>query len=215
MSFTGQNCVDLARETLNDAAKTRYTDASLLLFLNAGLGVLALLRPDLFVIVAALATSTGSAEQDLTASDARALRLYEILRISGGNVIEKCDKDALDRFYPGWMIADAGNPENWMVSPEDPRQESGTKYFLSPPPSSALQVVAKYVQAPVALALADIAQVPDAYKDPLAHYIVFRAESKDDEHVVDQRAAQAMTVFLQSVGLAKEAKVVMNDGKPT
>lgn len=214
MSFTGQNLIDLSRETLNDTAKARYTDAALLLFANAALGTLCMLRPDLFVIVATLDTVASSAEQDIKTQDARAIRLYWVYRIAGGNVIEKCDMDALNRFYPGWMTSDASEPENWMVNPEDPKQDSGTKYFLSPPPTSAIDVVVKYVQAPAAIALGDAVPVPDPYKDALAHYVVGRAESKDDEHVIEQRATQAMQMFLSSIGMAKEAKTVVNDGRP-
>lgn len=215
MAFTGQQLVDLARETLNDSAKTRYTDAVLLSFANAALGSLCLLRPDIFVIVGlTVATVASTAEQDLKAHDPRAMRLLWIYRITNGNVVEKCDMDALNRFFPGWMVQSSGDPENWMTHPEDAKQDLGTKYYLSPPPLSGKTLVVKYVQAPAAIALGDNVPAPDPYKDPLAHYIVFRAESKDDEHVIDQRAAQAMSLFMQATGLSKEAKVFMNDGKP-
>jgi hypothetical protein len=215
MSFTGQNVVDLARETLNDSAKARYTDASLLLFANAALGSLALLRPDLFIVVASVATVADTPEQDIAAADARAIKLYHVYRVVDGDAVEECDADALSRFYPGWMTADADIPENWMRHPEDPRQDSGTKYLLSPPPATGTLMVCKYAKAPAQFALGDTVPVTDPYRDALAHYIVFRAESKDDEHVVAGRAQTAMQVFMQSVGLAKENKIVMNDGKPT
>lgn len=218
MAFTGQQLVDLARETLNDAAKERYTDTSLLLFANAGLGALALLRPDLFVVVdMAVAIVPGVAEQDLAAHDANALRLMWIYRISNGNAVEKCDLDSLARFFPGWAIADAGEPENWMFHPEDPKQESGTRYALSPPPITGTTLVAKYVKGPTRTAItlgAAVPNAPDGFMDALAHYIIFRAESKDDESVVDQRAAAAMLLFMQQIGLARDAKVFMNDGQP-
>lgn len=216
MSFTGQHLVDLARETLNDAIKTRYTDVSLILFANAGLGALCLLRPDLFVVTAALATVTATAEQDIATADAAAIKLYWVYRVVGGNVIQPVDLDALNSFSPGWMVADVDDPVEWARHPEDPKQESGTKYYLNPPPKAGVQVLAKYVKAPLrtVITLAAVVPVPDAYMDPLAHYILFRAESKDDEHVIEQRATQAMQFFLQSIGKARDAKVFMNDGKP-
>lgn len=217
MSFTGQQLLDLSRETLNDTAKARYTDASLLLFANAALGTLALLRQDLFVQTISLTTTPASAEQDAASANADIINLYWVYRVNNGDAIQKCDMDPLSRFSPGWMTADAGTPENWMKHPEDAKQDKSTKYLLSPPPQAGVEVIAKVALAPTrtAVALGSAVPVPDPYMDALAHYIVFRAESKDDEHVVEQRATQAMTVFLQSINLAKEAKPVMNDGRST
>lgn len=214
MAFTGQNLIDLARETLNDSAKARYTDPALLKFGNAAIGALALLRPDLFEVIKKVATVAATADQDIASVLPNAMRLYDILRIDGGDVVEECDKDVLTRFYPGWMVADAGNPENWMRHPEDPKQESGTKYYLSPPPATGVQLWVKATECPANILVSDPVPVPNAYIDCLAHYIIFRAESKDDENVVDQRAAQAMLLFMQQTGMAKDAKVFMNDGRP-
>lgn len=214
MSYTLQNVADLARETLNDSAKARYTDAALTKFGNAALGALCLLRPDLFETVAKLATVAGKAQQDIATADPLAIRLYDVMYVDAGDVLTRVDKHALDRFFPGWMTADADTPTDWMVSPEDPKQEAGTQYFLSPPPATGVQVWCKYVKSPAQLALADTVPVPEPYKGVLAHYIVFRAESKDDENVVEQRAAQAMLLFMQQIGMAKEAKVFMDNGRP-
>ena len=49
MAFTYESVVGLARTPLNDADKARYTDATLLAFVNHGLLTLAKRRPDLFV----------------------------------------------------------------------------------------------------------------------------------------------------------------------
>lgn len=48
MPYTAQQILDMARVPLNDAAKTRYTDATLLGYLNAALLLLRKRRPDLF-----------------------------------------------------------------------------------------------------------------------------------------------------------------------
>ena len=49
MALTYQSVVDLARIPLNDTAKTRYSDAQLLLFANHGMLTLTKRRPDLFI----------------------------------------------------------------------------------------------------------------------------------------------------------------------
>lgn len=48
MSYTMQQVVDRGRLPLNDAAKTRYLDAELLGYVNEGIALLKIKRPDLF-----------------------------------------------------------------------------------------------------------------------------------------------------------------------
>lgn len=47
--MTAQEVIDLARVPLNDELKSRYTDADMLRFLNAGLSQLKRSRADLFL----------------------------------------------------------------------------------------------------------------------------------------------------------------------
>lgn len=49
MAFTYQSVVDLARIPLNDTDKVRYSDATLLAFVNHGMLTLTKRRPDLFI----------------------------------------------------------------------------------------------------------------------------------------------------------------------
>lgn len=49
MAFTYQSVIDLARIPLNDADKTRYSDADLLAYANHGMLALVKRRPDLFI----------------------------------------------------------------------------------------------------------------------------------------------------------------------
>lgn len=48
-AYTMQQVLDLARESLNDDDKVRYTDVSLLKFANDGLDEIYMLRPDVFI----------------------------------------------------------------------------------------------------------------------------------------------------------------------
>ena len=49
MAFTYQTVVDLARKSLNDEDKVRYSDSDLLLFANHGMLALVKRRPDFFI----------------------------------------------------------------------------------------------------------------------------------------------------------------------
>lgn len=62
MAFTYQSVIDLARIPLNDVAKDRYDDATLMAFANQGMVALVKRRPDKFIgQFAALPTGENAA----------------------------------------------------------------------------------------------------------------------------------------------------------
>lgn len=218
MSFTAQNVIDDARPTLNDSAKARHTDADGLRYVREGLHALALIRPDLFIVHGEIATTANTVDQDLATAKPNVTKLIAIHSVKntrGGAHIEECDYRAL-AFTPTWRQAAAvAEPYNWARHPQDdPKQGSGTKYFLYPRPKADVVIIAEYVEAVTISALSTAIDLSDAYRAPLIHYYIFRAESMEDEYVVTQRAMQSMQVFMQGLGLAKENKIVIREGRP-
>jgi hypothetical protein len=213
MDFTGQQCVDLARVSLNDAAKVRYTDSELLVYLNAGLGTFALVRPDLFAqYEPALATVANQVQQDVT--DADALAIIDVYGVSGGNAITECDLETLSRSTPGWMMEAAGVPVHWMRAPGDSAKRDATKYMLYPRPKTEITLMAQVVYAPDDITLNKNVPVPSGYEDALAQYVVYKAESKDDEHVLSGRAQMALGFCEKVLGVSLQSKVVVKEGRP-
>lgn len=213
MAFTAQQTIDLARDTLQDAAKTRMPDAEGLRYLNAGLQVFAVVRPDLFVVQGEITPTVGSAEQVI--ADADILAVQDIIAVKGANAVTICSLDLLNRSVPGWRREKAANPIHWMPWPEDASKRDARKYLLYPPPKTGVVLIASTVKAPADLLLANDVPLPIAYKDVLAHYIVYRSESKDDEHVLSARAATSLAFVERVLGVSLQSKVTVKEGKPT
>lgn len=215
MSFTPQQIIDDARPTINDSAKARHTDADGLRYIKGGIRALALLRPDLFVQRGLLETVALQVDQDISTEKPDALKLRAIFATEAGVPIAECDLSSLDEFTPTWRTATAVNsPYNWARFPQDdPVNGSGTRYYLSPAPKADVNVMGEWVEATAPATLSTAIELPDAYFEPLRHYYIFCAESMDDEHVVTQRAAQSMNVFMQGIGLAKVGKSIQNEGR--
>jgi hypothetical protein len=99
----------------------------------------------------------------------------------------------MDQFRPTWRADAAGEAQNWAPLQGDPLQ-----FFIYPkaPANQVLDV--RYVRNPMTYAMDDtIGDLPATYLPALAWAVVAWAESKDDEHVLTQRAQLAHQRFVE------------------
>jgi len=170
----------------------RYSDTVLLRFLNQTVKRMAMLRPDLFLVVREVQTVAGAATQTLPQD---AVRLVEVYNVSGGNVVTEVNKDTLDQTFPGWRSATPGKPVNYIRHVRNP-----TMFFLYPAPEAGVSVVAEYAAVPADYGLTDTITAPStAYTPSLVDGIVYLAQSIDDEHVNSGRAKLFADTFAQSL----------------
>lgn len=214
MPYLVQSVCDLARLTLQDAVKTRHSDPNLLTYYNACMQTLAAVRLDLFVQNIELATVPDKVEQDIRLANANHIALYNIYGIKGGKAVTECALEPLARHVPNWRSDPAGNPVHWMRHPDDPLKRDANKYFLWVRPKAGIILNAQVATAPEDAAIGDPVPISVAYRDALAHYIVYKAEAMDDESVLTARA-QASLAFAEKVfGVTLQTKVVIKEGKP-
>lgn len=179
----------------------RYTDAVLLRFLNQTVKRMAMLRPDLFLVVRDVATTPGDVTQVLPAD---AIRLVEVYSVKGGNVVTEVNKDTLDQTYPGWRSAPSGQPVNYIRHVRNP-----TMFFLYPAPASGVTVVAEYAATPADYAMSDTILAPsNAYLPSLVDGVVYLAQSIDDEHISSGRAKLFSDAFTQGLGVSLQSQQV-------
>lgn len=183
------------RQLINDATATyRFSDVVLLGFVNDVIKRMIVYRPDLFGTVGAIATTADTALQSLPTGG---VRLVEVFQTVGGNAITEVDRQTLDRSSPGWMAETSGDPVNFIRHPRNPR-----KYFLYPPPSTGVTVLAEYVTVPDDYALGDdITVLPEAYYPQLVDGVVWLAESVDNEHANSGRAKMFLESFVSALGI--------------
>lgn len=201
--MTPNDVITEARRLLQDTTATyRYSDATMLGFVNQALKRTAYIRPDLFTIIGNVSLTHSTVVQSLPAG---AIRLVEIYSVVGGTAVTEVNREMLDQSVPTWTSAAPGATVNYVRHIRNP-----TKFFVYPPPPIGLQVVAEYATTPTTYASTGdvITELPDVYLPSLVDCVVFLAESIDDEHVLSGRAKLFLDSFQQSLALTLTARPI-------
>jgi len=191
-----QDIIADARYTINDSTVPyRQEGAELLRYVNAGIKEISVLRPDLFMSVQIQQCTVGSTQQGVTFADAA--RLLKVLRIHNGPSVPLMDVDTLELFNPSWRLDDPGPAQGWAPMGADPLQ---FEIYPRSPVGQYLHV--QFVRNPKDYAIdEDIVELPDSMRPALVDYVVHRVESKDDEHVLSERAGMAYANFKTKIGV--------------
>lgn len=191
------------RHTLQDEDSDAYRTATptLVEFANGFVRELALLRPDLF---AKIGDITCVADTCVQSAPTPALVLMDVYQVKGGRAVTEGRKADLDRFNPNWWNDTAAAAENWMRNEKNP-----TSFFIYPKAPSGQVLVGQWAELPSAMVDENSqipTQVPESYYTAMHHYVVFRAEAKDDEAVLSNRARLFYEGFTTLVGAGKMTK---------
>jgi len=174
-----------------DSVVPRQSDDELLSYVHEGLREACLLRPDLFSAVGDMTCTPGQCEQSITSLDA--VRLLDVLSIHGSTALTPMDRQAMDLFRPSWRTDAEGPAKHWAPMEGDP-----LAFFIYPKAPTGQVLDVHYVRNPAEVAIDDvIVDLPVAYQPALAWAVVHYAESKDDEHVLSQRAVMARQRFIE------------------
>ena len=194
--MTPKDIIAGARPILNDTdlVAPRQSDTELLGYVNDGLREMVPLQPSLFSTIGDMICDTDSCEQAITFADAAAL--LEVLCIHEGAALTPFDMMAMGAFNPGWRADAAGPARQWTRFAND-----ALRFYIYPKAPATMQVLdVRYARIPTPYALADtIVDIPLTMQPALIDYVVYRSESKDNEHVLSQRAAQFYGSFVAKV----------------
>ena len=198
---TYADAITAARSLLNDVNGVTWSDSDLTIYANDGLAMMAVIRPDLFESITTMTCVNGAIQSLPSTAD----RLMEVFCVVGGNTVTEVPRETLDRFVPGWMSAANSTPVNWARHPR-----SNRTFFVHPPATAGQILRVQYSSAPTRISVGQISStslpITDAYFPALVDYIVGRAEMRDDEHAIDQRAVQMMDQMKQTLGLGMQTK---------
>lgn len=192
MGLQLNSAIAIARGILNDPIATRYSDVDLLQYANDALDVMTKLTPQLFYTDGDVACIAGSAMQTVSYDDA--LALVDVRRIKNGNAVLPGDRATLDAFSPGWQAATGAAAVNWMPVADDP-----VRFLIYPPAPTNQTLEVVYVRIPPEYSGTADTGIPISYADAVADYIVHRAESRDAEHVISQRAQAFGQSFVSKI----------------
>jgi len=180
--------ISRVRTVINDTrTEYRNTDVEMFGWITDCLNVILTIHPNLF-------RKTGSIDLVLGANQSVS-GIQGAVAFAAIPGYPKADLAALDAFSPGWMQGNAGVLQNWSPGVGTPDS------FLVYPPSPAGQsVLVDYIATPTPIAsLNDQVAIPDNMVAPVVQYCVGMVESKDDEHVNSNRAAQAKAEFIAQI----------------
>tara|TARA_R110000868_G_scaffold102106_3_gene281227 strand:- start:321 stop:917 length:597 start_codon:yes stop_codon:yes gene_type:complete len=196
--MTPQDIITEVRYLINDtnilSSGYRQSDTELLSYVNGALKECAVLQPSYYASIGDVACTAGQCEQGIEFSDAAAL--LEVLGIHEGAVLTPFDLAAMNAYNPGWKTDTAAAARQWSRFPNDP-----LKFYVYPKAPATSQVLdVRYVRVPEEFALTEtITELPNVLQSALVNYVVFRAESKNDESVATGRATAFYQAFLTLV----------------
>lgn len=212
MPITVASVLSDSRALLNDTVVTyRYSDATLINFINVILNNILQLRPDLYN---AFADVTCTTNEVLQSAPSDSHRLVDVLRIKNGAGLREVDRAGMIDGYATWTNTASGAALEWMRHPRNPN-----KFFVYPPSSAAQEIVVEYIKVPTVYTTSGdtISELPKSYQPTIVYGVVWLASSIDDEHVESGRAKMFMDSFLQGLGVTAQNKAVTdaeNGGMP-
>jgi hypothetical protein len=193
MGFKLGDAVSIARGILQDrdVGFFRFSDADLLQYANDALDQMVGMRPELFHAEGRITCVAGTI-QSVSFADARSLVL--VRRIKDGPAVVPVVRAVLDLFDPSWYEDPPGPAVNWMAVEGDP-----VRFLVYPPSPFGQTLEVLYIRNPKEYTATEDTGLPSVFLDAVSDYIVYRAESRDDEHVNAQRAAQSFATFQAKV----------------
>jgi hypothetical protein len=187
-----QDIIDLARLTLFDASKVRWTDPEMLSYLNDGQREICIKKPAAYVVDEQVSLQAG-VDQTIPSDG---VQLVDIRRNGAGLSVTFIARRIMDAMIPNWQAMEqVSNVVKYMYDPVDP------KVFQVYPPAKtgATAVLATAKTPPDTLVNAAIT-IDDIYSPALIDYMLFRAYAKESDFAGDAgRAAAHYAKFTKSI----------------
>jgi len=195
--MTPQSIITLARSIYNDADSVYYriSNDDLVSYVNDGLKEASTIAPQLFLTSTDFTCAAGETEQAITYADAQSI--VDVVRIKNGKALLPMDMMAMSAFNPTWASDTAGAAQNWTRHAGDP-----LRFYIYPKAPAEMQVLELlYVRNPQVYTLDQaITEMPETAAPALADYVIYRSESRDDEHSNSGRAISHYQAFAQKLG---------------
>lgn len=197
MAITVASILLAARQAIQDNPAVRWSDESLLDYLNEAQMEISRYKPDSNIKNTTLTTVAGVIQK--LPDDA--IRLIDVPFNVEGKAVIQADKRGLSLQNPGWTSAtESAAAKAFMYDNADP-----TRFYVYPPSvaGSSLQVV--YSAKPATVTLTDNISIADEYKSSLVHYICFKSFNEDSMSPDTNKAVAFHTLFINSLQLSENA----------
>lgn len=203
-TVTASSILTKASVLLLDVARTRWSEAELLGWLNAGQREIVLQRPEAYVVTRNVPLVAGT--RQTIPEDA--VRLVKVVRNTGGRAVSLVNPDMLDAEDPDWHTGTASATViHYLYDQHDQHV-----YYVYPPNTGGGRVEAALSAAPPDVASAgNVISIDDIYANALLDYVLYRAMAKDSGSSANlSRATLYYQAFGSSLGLKVKADTVSN-----
>ena len=206
---TAQNIIDDAEDILQDTSNVRWSATEHLAAVNAGSKEICIVKPDAYV-VSGTVTLAAKVVQSLPTGG---FQLQEITCNMGvtpgatpGKAIQLIDREIMDAMNPNWRTATAAAVVDYYMYDE----RFPLNFLVSPPqPASGFGFVQMfYCKAPTEIVIGAVILVPDIYRSVLLDYVLYKAFSKDADHIANMNRG---TAYRQSFLNALNARQIIEE----
>lgn len=201
--------ISRVRSILNDADATgyRWTDAEFRDAINDAQGLIAVYRPDAFV-VDTVATLAAGTKQTLPTGGYRLLDVIRNIGSDGatpGRAIRPTDRDTLDAYDPYWHTNTKKNEVKNFIYDE----RNTNVYYVNPPVNAGVKAQIVYAKRPTTLtANTDDLAIAESYFEPVVLFTLFRAYAKEADYGGNaQLAASYLSLFASILGIKLQKDV--------
>ncbi len=198
--------IDRAEEILQDTSNVRWSQQSLLNYLNDGQREIVLFRPDASTTNASF-TLAAAAKQSLPSGGLRLLDVYKNLS-PNSSAISLIERKVLDDQVDNWYSTTSTEVEHYVYNPVDPKT-----FYVYPHPSGGghtIEII--YSSSPSNITISNFTtdtttiSLDDVYANALLDYILYRAYQKDSEFAGDlQKSGAFMQSFQNALGIKTQA----------
>ena len=198
--------INRAEEILQDNTNVRWSQQTLLNYLNDGQREVVLFRPDANPVNASFTLAANAAKQTLPSA---ALRLLSIYKNASPTTtpITNIERRVLDDHIEDWYGTTGTNVEHNVYDPMDPK----IFYVYPHTTSSSATISIVYSSAPGDITISNftsdstVISLDDVYANAILDYMLYRAYQKDTEYAGDmQRSAMYLQSFQNSLGVKNQ-----------
>jgi hypothetical protein len=197
--------IDRAEEILQDTTNVRWTQATLLGYLNDAQREIVLYRPDANPVNESF-TLQQESKQTIPAAGLRLLNIYKN-NSPTTKPITHIEKRVLDDQIEDWHGTTGTTVEHYIYDPVDPKV-----FYVYPHPSGGGHTISiVYSSAPSNITISDfstattVISLDDIYANAILDYILYRSYLKDAEYAGDiNRAGAYLQSFQSAIGIKNQ-----------
>ncbi len=198
--------INKAEEILQDVTNTRWSQQTLLDYLNDAQREIVLYRPDANPVNASFTLAANSSKQTLPTAALRLMKVYKNLNPNKSS-IAAIDRAVLDDKIENWYEATATAVEYYVYDGIDP------KIFYVYPHTTASDATIElvYSSLPSEITIGNfntattVIGLDDIYANTILDYMLYRAYHKDTEFAGDmQKAGSFLATFQNSLGVKNQ-----------